>query len=264
MVLVGDGLAARGAGESFRQWTVCGIEPMSPIEICVCDSDEAVAHAAATRWLEVLRAAPSLIRCAALSGGRSASGLFNAITSLAQPVSKPGILSGVHFFWADERCVPPGDDQGNFRQADELLLRPMGIPAKRIHRIKGEAPPAEAAREAGLDLLNTTHARYNGIPILDLVFLGVGEDGHIASIFPDAPGAVLQGPKLYSAVTAPKPPSQRITLTLPVLATAREVWVLACGPGKSGIIDQSLGEGSRTPLAQLLALRANTVIFRKQ
>lgn len=237
---------------------------MNPIEICVCDSDEAIADAAATRWLEALRIAPSPVRCAAVSGGRSARALFNAITRLARSASMPGVLAGVHFFWADERCVSPEEEQSNYRLAHELLLKPLGIPERRVHRIKGETPSAEAAREAGLDLLNTAHSRHDGIPILDLVFLGVGEDGHIASVFPDAPASVLEGPKLYSAVTATKPPPQRITLTLPVLATARQVWVLACGPGKSQIIDQSVIGAIQTPLARLLARRAHTVIFRKQ
>lgn len=237
---------------------------MNPIEICVYDSDETIAQAAAHRWLATLRTASSPIRCTALSGGRGAHLLFNAITTLALSASKPGMLAGVHFFWADERCVTPQDGESNYRLAHELLLGPLGIPDKRVHRIKGEISPAEAAREAGQDLLRTAHTKHNGFPVLHLVFLGVGEDGHIASVFPDAPTPALKGPEIYAAVTGPKPPPQRITLTLPVLAAARHVWVLVCGPGKSGIIDRSLDGTRQTPLARLLALRAHTVIFRKQ
>jgi 6-phosphogluconolactonase len=239
---------------------------MNPIEICVYDSDEMIAQAAARRWLATLRTAPSPVRCTALSGGRSARLLFKAITILARSASKPGMLAGVHFFWADERCVSPQDGESNYHLAHELLLAPLGIPDKRVHRIKGEIPPAEAVREAGQDLLRTVHAQQHGTPIIDLVFLGVGEDGHIASVFPDAPSSVLEGPEIYAAVIGPKPPPQRITLTLPVLAAARHVWVLACGSGKSEMIDHSL-DGTRqtplTPLARLVALRAHTVVFRK-
>lgn len=236
---------------------------MNRFELCVFDSDEAIAEEAARRWLKTLRTAPFPVRCTALSGGRSATLLFKAITVLARSSRKPGKLAGVHFFWADERCVSPQDDQSNYRMAHDLLLAPLGIPEKRVHRIKGEMPPTEASRDAGQDLLDTAHARHNGIPILDLVFVGVGEDGHIASIFPDAPAAALEGPDIYAPVTGPKPPPQRITLTLPVLAAARHVWVLACGPGKSEIIDTSLDGTKNTPLSRLLALRAHTVVFRK-
>ncbi len=237
---------------------------MNPIEICVFDSDETIAQAAARRWLASLRTAPSPVRCTAFSGGRGARLLFKEIATLARSASKPGMLAGVHFFWADERCVSPQDGESNYRLAHELLLGPLGIPDKRIHRIKGEIPPAEAAREAGQDLLRTAHTHHHVTPILDLVFLGVGEDGHIASVFPDAPSSVLEGSEVYADVTGPKPPPQRITLTLPVLVAARQVWVLACGPGKSEIIDQSLSGARQTPLARLLALRAHTVVYRKR
>jgi 6-phosphogluconolactonase len=237
---------------------------MNPIEICVYDSDERIAEAAARRWLATLRNTPSPVRCTALSGGRSARLLFEAITTLARAASKPGMLAGVHFFWADERCVSPLDGESNYRLANELLLAPLGIPETRVHRIKGESPPAEAAREAGQDLLRTAHVKHRGTPILDQVFLGVGEDGHIASIFPDTPSSVLEGPEIYAAVTGPKPPPQRITLTLPVLVAARHVWVLACGSGKSEILDQSLSGARQTPLARLLALRTHTVVFRRR
>lgn len=238
------------------------IQPMKPIEICVYNSDEDLAEAAARRWMSTLHTSPSPVRCTGLSGGRGARLLFNAITVLARSESKPGKLAGVHFFWADERCVGPEDGQSNYRLAHELLFAPLGIPEKRIHRIQGEKPASEALRAAGLDLKRTAQAQNHGIPILDMVFLGVGEDGHIASLFPDAPAAAFEGPEIYAAVTGPKPPPQRITLTLPVLAVARHVWVLACGAGKSKILDESLNGTKKTPLARLLALRGHTVIFR--
>lgn len=238
------------------------IQPMKPIEVCVYDSDEDSAEAAARRWMATLHTSPSPVRCTALSGGRGARLLLNAITTLARCASKPGKLAGVHFFWADERCVGPEDGESNYRLAHELLFAPLGIPGERIHRIKGEKTPSEAGREAGLDLMQTVQTQHDGTPILDMVFLGVGEDGHIASVFPDAPASVLEGPEIYAPVTGPKPPPHRITLTLPVLAAARHVWVLACGAEKSKILDESLEGTRKTPLARLLGLRANTVIFR--
>ena len=99
-----------------------------------------------------------------------------------------------------------------------------------------------------------------GQPVIDLVFLGMGEDAHVASLFPGDTEAV-ESQVVYRAVTGPKPPPRRITLGYPALAAAREVWVLASGEGKAGALRDSLDAGSDTPLGRVLQSREETEIF---
>lgn len=234
---------------------------MNPVELAVFPDESSLARAVAGAWLDKiamarLQAAP---HCVALSGGRVAKAFFSAVTegSRARDIS----LSGVHFFWGDERCVPPDDPESNFAVARRLLLEPLGIAPEQIHRIAGEKNPERAASEAAAELRRIVPPGKDGVPALDLVFLGMGEDGHVASLFPEEPEAMISSPEPYRPVTATKFPPLRITVGYPVLAAAREVWVLASGSGKAGALKSSLECTDRTPLARLLRRRAQTRIF---
>src|SRR5262245_34381694 len=160
----------------------------------------------------------------ALSGGRIANDFFKEIGARA---SRNHGIRQAHFFWADERCVPPDHADSNYRVARELLLEPLQVEPSHVHRIRGEDEPAKAAAAAAEELLRVA-AGAPRQPLLDWVFLGMGEDGHVASLFPGAEPK----PGIYYSVTGPKPPPRRITLSYDVLAAAREVWVLASGSGK--------------------------------
>ena len=96
------------------------------------------------------------------------------------------------FFWGDERCVPPNHPDSNYRLADDALLRPLGIGPERLHRIYGELEPAVAARAAEAELRAAGPVPPTEQPVLDLVLLGMGEDGHVASLFPDAPPELIK------------------------------------------------------------------------
>lgn len=195
----------------------------------------------------------------ALSGGRVAGRLFESIARLGS--GRPALLRPVHFLFADERCVPPEDPESNYGLARAHLFHPLDLLPEQIHRIHGEHDPQMAANLAAADLAHLTQRTPHGIPVLDLVFLGMGEDGHIASIFPGTPSAVLDGPALYHPVTGPKPPLHRITITMPVLAQAREVWVLISGPGKESVLHRTLHAHAATPLGHLLHQRTMTRLF---
>src|SRR5439155_8278186 len=108
------------------------------------------------------------------SGGRIARGFFSAAASLAQ--AKRVAPSNMHFFWSDERCVPPTDPESNFALAREFLLARLDVPERQIHRVRGEAAPEVAAREAESELCGIAPRNPDGQPVLDLVFLGMGED----------------------------------------------------------------------------------------
>ncbi len=234
---------------------------MSDFElISFADADE-LAKAAAAAWLKEVEAAndAGVAQLVALSGGRIAQDFFKETASQAQ--SGRISFDSVKFFWADERCVPPEDPDSNFRLARELLLVPLQIPDGQIHRIRGEVPSKVAAADAEAEIRHLAPLGAGGQPLLDLIFLGMGQNGHVASLFPGEPEAAIASKAVYRAVTADKPPPRRITLGYNAIAAARQVWVLVSGPGKETALAESLRTGGQTPLARVLRLRQHTRVF---
>ncbi len=221
---------------------------------------EELAQAAAARWLEQVRSGDSAgVYTVALPGGRIAGRFFSAVAAIAGATTS--LPNNMHFFWGDERCVPPADPASNYALARRHLLEPLGIPGDRIHRLTGELSPSVAASRGEMELRRFAMEAASGQPILDLVLLGMGEDGHVASLFPGESDAAANDPAVYRPVVAVKPPPQRITLGYGALAAAHRVWVLASGPGKEGALRESLRSGGRTPLARVLRSRGETQIF---
>lgn len=218
---------------------------------------QTLAKAAAERWrAALLERNPSRPFTVALSGGRIPKALYKAFAGLAAGDS----LEGVHFFWGDERVVPPTDPESNFHLAAMPLFLALKIPESQVHRMLTERDEAFAVQQAEAEICRVAELNDQGQPVLDLVFLGMGEDGHVASLFPGDTEA-LETLALYRAVTGPKPPPRRITLGYPALAAAREVWVLASGVGKKEALQASLEPTGNTPLARVLKSRSNTEIF---
>jgi 6-phosphogluconolactonase len=215
---------------------------------------DVLAATVADAWLEKVRATEQAgkIQSVALSGGRITQKFFACIVDHCRKEKwRP---KHVHFFWADERCVPPDDAESNFRMAQELLFQPLHVTPDQIHRVKGELPPDDAAKSASDEL---QHIAPNG---LDLIFLGMGEDGHVASLFPGHPPQTIKSP--YHAVAdSPKPPPHRVTLSYEAIAAAHDVWVLASGTGKCAALRESLLPDGSTPLSRILHLRKDTHIF---
>jgi len=195
----------------------------------------------------------------ALSGGRIARRLY---TVAAEDLRKRGGVGGQsHFFWADERCVPPEDRESNYLMAHELLLKPLEIATAQVHRIPGELDPAEAALRASTEFAGVM-ARHGVMPPrLELALLGMGEDGHIASLFPEEPAESTSDPAVFRAVVGPKPPPNRVTMGYSTLAAAREVWVIVSGSGKEIALRESISPGGNTPLARLLRMQSNAQVF---
>lgn len=234
---------------------------MSHFELIPCPGDEELAQAVAVRLVDELLALPAdLCRpILALSGGRIAGKLFGALAE--QSDRARSVLGQTRFFWADERCVPPDDPDSNFGVAQKLLFAPLNIPRDQIHRLRGEIPPAEAVAAAEVEARQWAPLNDQGTPVFDLILLGMGEDGHVASLFPGETEGVMDCPAIYRAVVAAKPPPHRITLSYGVIAAARKVWVLASGPGKEAALKESLAAAGRTPLARVLRAREQTLIF---
>lgn len=135
------------------------------------------------------------------------------------------------FFFGDERCVPPDSDRSNYRMARETLFDPLGIEPSRVFRMHGEAPPRTAADEYA-DVLGGEFASGRGWPRFDLIFLGLGPDGHTASLFPKT-RALEERARSVVANRVPKFREWRLTLTYPVLNAARRVIFLAAGEEKA-------------------------------
>jgi 6-phosphogluconolactonase len=228
--------------------------------ISFANADE-LAVRAASAWLDEIAVANHAARphCVALSGGRIALKFFTSV--VAQTKAREISFGLVHFFWADERCVPPDDAESNFRAAHELLFAPLRINDAQIHRIHGEDLPELAAQKATTEISSVVPKNPDGQPVLDLIFLGMGEDGHVASLFPTQIEGTFPKAIFCAIRNSPKPPPDRVSLSYETVAAAREVWVLASGAGKETVLHGSLYAGARTPLAQVIQSRRQTKIF---
>ncbi len=176
----------------------------------------------------------------ALSGGSTPTLLYRILGSSFQDVIS---WQHVHLFWTDERCVPADHKQSNFRIVNEELLSHIDMPNGNIHRIKGELAPDEGAGTYETELRG--HFGREGLPRFNVIFLGIGEDGHTASLFP---GSEALGEEQRLAVPAysMEASSWRVTLTLPVLNNAGLVVFLVTGSNKAEIMAKLFSKEDRS------------------
>jgi len=202
---------------------------------------------------------------AALSGGSSPRRLYEL---LAGSMFAPRIdWRRLHVFWTDERCVGPDDERSNYHLARTCLLDHVPLPPGNIHRMPGEIDPRQAARQSEQDIRSFFSGRLCApvpVPAFDLVLMGMGADGHVASLFPGEEGAGGEG-SLVIATRAPEgaPVPQRLSMSLSLLAHARDVFFLVCGPEKKTVLDLVLSGSAAAqhyPAARLCA-RARTLWF---
>jgi 6-phosphogluconolactonase len=228
--------------------------------ISFANADE-LAACAASAWLDEIAASERAAKphCVALSGGRIALKFFRSV--VGQTKEREISFGLVHFFWADERCVPPDDAESNFKTAHELLFAPLRINDAHIHRIHGEDSPEIAAQKAVMDISHIAPKNSDGQPLLDQIFLGMGEDGHVASLFPNQTEGMAPKSIFCAIDFSPKPPPNRVTLSYAAIAAAKNVWVLASGAGKQTALRDSLLPDGKTPLANVIHSRPHTKIF---
>ena len=151
--------------------------------------------------------------------------------------------SEVHFFWADERCVPPDDPGSNFAMANRTMLAKLELRPEQIHRIRGEEQPEAGAHLYEDELRKFFRLAPGAVPSFNLVLLGLGENAHIASLFPHHP-ALHEEKRLAVAVEVDAPQRHRISLTAPVLNNAANVLFMVSGAAKASAVKQVL-EGAR-------------------
>jgi 6-phosphogluconolactonase len=212
---------------------------MSKPEIIVCRNLDEAARVAAEQFVAL--AGPAIGRTGrftvALSGGSTPRPLYARLA--ADHYRRLIDWPRVHFFWGDERCVPPDHPDSNFRAAEETLLARVPVAASNIHRMNGEGDSAEAAVNYEQELRGFFAPAPGALPRFDLILLGIGEDGHTASLFPGT-AALDEAQRWVAAVYVEKLESHRLTLTLPVINAAAQVTFLVAGSAKGVVLRQIL------------------------
>lgn len=213
-------------------------------------ADAAALARLAAEWLagEIRVAATLRGACAlGLAGGATPRPAYEALAE--GPLEDPVPWDRVHVFFGDERAVPPDHPDSNYRMASEALLRRVSVPAGNVHRMEAEAADAQAAADRYARLLPEA---------LDVLVLGVGADGHTASLFPGSP-ALRERSRRVVPARAPTPPERRLTITPPVIAAARRVIVLAAGDDKAEAVARALAAG--TPVDEVPARLARDGVW---
>lgn len=193
----------------------------------------------------------------ALCGGATPRGLYSLLASDAG-LRKQVPWEETHVFWGDERNVAPDHPESNYGVAQQLLLSRVSVRRSNIHRIRGELLDADqAALQYEKQLRSSLDVALPGSPSFDLVLLGIGTDGHTASLFPGTP-ALRESERLVVASRVDSLDALRITLTLPVLNRARAVMFLVCGEDKAPVLRRVIADPRESePLPAALILPAN-------
>lgn len=179
----------------------------------------------------------------ALSGGNSPKGLFKKISN---KYSDTIPWSRIHFWWGDERCVPPTDNESNYKMANDYLLLNISIPEENIHRIRGEENPNNEAERYTTEIKENLNSR-GEIPVFDLIILGLGGDGHTASIFPHQL-ELLEDEKICTVTEHPITAQKRITLTGSVINNANRIFFLVIGENKARRISEIMNDNKAAKL----------------
>ncbi len=213
-----------------------------------------------TKMLDILDA--QSIAHVVLTGGTMGSAVLESIA--ASPAKTTIDWSRVHFWWGDERWVPAGHEDRNDEQARVALLDQLELPESNVHRFP--------ASDAGLSLDDAAEAyaaelARHGVdglphPLFDITFLGVGPDGHIASLFPHRSGIQVVDRAVIPVRNSPKPPPERLSLTRPVINSSQRIWLVLAGADKASALGLALAGASRdeVPVAGIKG-RRRTVFF---
>ncbi len=194
---------------------------------------EAAAHCILARLGDALSGQPHA--ALALSGGRAPAALFRRLAA------SPFLWDRVHFFWVDERSVPPGHPDSNYRLARETLLDPLRAPPSHVHRIHGELRPDEAARRYAGEIREFFGLDEGQLPAFDVMHLGLGPDAHTASLFPGEP-RIADRSGIAAAVYVETRNTWRVTLLPGVILAARHVVLLTPGAEKAAAVAAVLNE----------------------
>ncbi|MEV6286344.1 6-phosphogluconolactonase [Kribbella sp. NPDC051770] len=218
----------------------------APAVLVAPDADALVAAVAArfvTRLIDVQ--ADGRVAHVVLTGGRVAAAVYRAVAE--SPARSAIDWQRVEFWWGDERFLPEGDADRNATQAWDALLSKVDVDPAKVHEMAadtGQGPEAAATEYAEqLAAAATAPGESAQVPAFDLLMLGVGPDGHVASLFPGFPQLAVDDTSAVAVHDSPKPPPTRVSLTFPALARAAEVWFVVSGDDKADAVQTALSGG---------------------
>lgn len=192
---------------------------------------------------------PHMFSCG-LTGGSAALIFLGALREASLDWSR------VTLFWGDERAVPPDSPDSNYGLAEQMLLKPLGANAPAAVRMQAELPDMTFAAKQYSKALP---------PALDLLILGVGDDGHVCSLFPGHKGLQVTGTYVTAITDSPKPPPRRLTLTLTYVVRARNIWIVAVGERKRLLLQRAIaGDPVTTPVELVVAQGKAVTVFTDQ
>jgi len=227
-------------------------------EMMAFDADEDTAYFALNEWMKISAASIKERGAfiAALSGGRSPLTFYKALRSCKDRFE----TDKTHIFLADERFVPPSDTESNLGLLREHLLNHIDIPETNVHAVQTEHTTLEqAAQHYGDEIRAFFRVQGHSIPEFDLIMLGIGEDGHTASLFSES-ASLKERQRLAIPAMAGKAPRERVSLSLPVLTNARHIMFLATGPSKAGVV-REIVENSESALPAALVWRGGKRVY---
>ena len=225
--------------------------PVNNRDIIICRDTAELSRKAAQQFVMLTRQA-IVARgrfAVALSGGSTPKALYSLLATgeFSEQVS----WRQIHLFWGDERCVAPDHAESNFRMVKESLLSKIIIPAENVHRMAGEIAPKVAAAGYAAQLTCFFQLKENSPPRFDLILLGLGEDGHTASLFPGN-SASNENERLVAPTYVEKLKAHRLTLTLPAINNAAQITFLIAGQSKAAVVKAILtGENIDAPAARI-------------
>jgi len=204
-------------------------------DIIICQDVAELGRKAATQWISLADEAVNARGRfnVALSGGSTPRLLYSLLAS-AEFAARIGWRQ-IHLFFGDERCVAPDHAESNYRMVEESLLAKISIPSENVHRIAGEKAPPVAAAEYEAQLRKHFHIDDGALPRFDLILLGLGEDGHTASLFPGS-SALNETRRLVATTYVEKLNAHRLTLTFPVINNAAQIIFLIAGESKATLV----------------------------
>lgn len=221
-------------------------ENSSEKRVVISPDPAALAESVAARFVNRIdkRVAEGKIAHVALTGGSMGGAVLAAASR--DPRTARIDWSRVHFWWGDERFVPRGHVDRNDRQSHEAMLDALDIPAENIHSVAGSDEGVDL--DAAADAYAKDLARYGTAeqpwPSFDVCFLGVGPDGHIASLFPDRAEIQIVDRAAVAVRDSPKPPPERVSLTRPVINSSKRVWMVLAGSDKAAALGLALAGAS--------------------
>ena len=216
---------------------------MSEREILTHSSDDALAAAVAGRLVAHLAAAQAAGRRpdVGLTGGTVAAKIHEAVVTASEGHDDVD-WSRVGFWWGDERYVPADDAERNARQARQTMLDRLDVDPRRVHEMPASDGPHASVDEAAQAYADEVRAHGEGD--FEVLMLGVGPDGHVASLFPGSSQLDARDAIAVAVTDSPKPPPERITLTYEALNRSREVWFVVSGEGKADAVAKALADGT--------------------